>query len=57
MPNQSSVKEALNRIFKIIREIVEKSANGNYIYRGEPEQYQDEQTTINQLTLLPIANP
>lgn len=39
MSNQSVIKKALNRISKITREIVEKSADGNYIYRGEPEHY------------------
>ena len=36
---QSATQKALSRILKLIREIVEKSANGNCIYRGEPEHY------------------
>ena len=32
----------LDGLSKITREIVEKSANGNYIYRGEPEHYEEE---------------
>ena len=36
---QSVTENALDRIFEIIREIVEKSGNGNCIYRGETEHY------------------
>lgn len=32
----------LDGLSKITHEIVEKSANGNYIYRGEPEHYEEE---------------
>ena len=32
----------LDGLTKITREIVEISANGNYIYRGEPEHYEEE---------------
>lgn len=32
----------LDGLSKITREIVEKSANGNYIYRGEPEHHEEE---------------
>lgn len=32
-----SQKDHANRTWKIIHEIAEKSANGDYIYRGEPE--------------------
>ena len=34
---QNSQKDQGNGVWKIIHEIAEKSANGNYIYRGEPE--------------------
>lgn len=36
---QSTTQSALSRILELTREIVEKSANGNCIYRGEPEYY------------------
>ena len=36
---QSATEKALDRIFELIREIVERSGNGNCIYRGEPEHY------------------
>ncbi len=32
----------LDELSEITREIVERSANGNYIYRGEPEHYEEE---------------
>lgn len=32
----------LDGLSKITREIVKKSANGNYIYRGEPEHHEEE---------------
>ncbi len=35
----SATKNALDRISELIRKIVEKSGNGNCIYRGEPEHY------------------
>ena len=38
-PNQSEPQDDLSVILEIIREIAEKSASGNYIYRGEPECY------------------
>ena len=31
----------LNRVLEKIREITEKSADGDYIYRGEPEEYKE----------------
>ena len=37
MPNQSDLSKVLEKI----QEIVEKSADGDYIYRGEPEQHQE----------------
>ncbi len=39
MENQSNPQEDLNAVLKIIREIAEKSDSGNYLYRGEPEDY------------------
>ena len=39
MNTQSATENALSRILELIHEIVEKSANGNCIYRGEPEHY------------------
>ncbi len=36
----------LNGLSKIIQEIVEKSAGGNYIYRGEPECYDRISSTL-----------
>ena len=37
--SQSAAQNALSKIFELTREIVEKSATGNCIYRGEPEHY------------------
>ena len=37
--NQSDSQSNLSRILEKIHEIVEKSADADYIYRGEPEQY------------------
>ena len=39
MKNQSNLQNALNAVLEILREIAEKSDSGNYIYRGEPENY------------------
>lgn len=39
MNGQSDSKNELNRVLEKIQEIVEKSADGDYIYRGEPECY------------------
>ena len=39
MNTQSKSQNELNRVLEKIREIVEKSADGDYIYRGEPECY------------------
>ena len=41
MNTQSKFQNELNRILEKIQEIVEKSADGDYIYRGEPEQYKE----------------
>ncbi len=41
-PNQSeSQSDYLDGLSKVTRDIVEKSADGNYIYRGEPELYEE----------------
>ena len=45
-PNQLGPQDALNAILGIIREIEEKSANGNYIFRGEPECYPKISSTL-----------
>ena len=37
---QSESQNALNTVFEKIQEIAAKSADGDYIYRGEPEKYQ-----------------
>ena len=36
---QSESGDALERVLQILKEIVEKSADGDYIYRGEPKHY------------------
>jgi hypothetical protein len=36
---QSATEIAIDRIYELIRKIIEKSGNGNCIYRGEPEHY------------------
>ncbi len=41
MNTQSRSQNGLNRILEKIQEIIEKSADGDYIYRGEPEQYKE----------------
>lgn len=41
MSDKSDPQNVLNRVLEKIQEIVEKSADGDYIYRGEPEQYQE----------------
>ena len=40
MNNQSDSQNDLNRVLEKINEIVEKSADGDYIYRGEPECFE-----------------
>ena len=41
-PNQSEPQDDyLNRLSKITRDIVKESARGDYIYRGEPEHYEE----------------
>jgi tetratricopeptide (TPR) repeat protein len=39
MNDQSNSQNELNRVLEKIQEIVEKSADGDYIYRGESEDY------------------
>lgn len=39
-------KDSLSRVLKKIREIAEKSENGDYIYRGEPECYPKVSSTL-----------
>ena len=41
MNTQSDSQNELSRILEKIQEIIEKSADGDYIYRGEPEQYKE----------------
>ncbi len=41
MSDKSDSQNELDRVLEKIREIVEKSADGDYIYRGEPEHYQE----------------
>ena len=38
-PNQYEPQDDLSMVFRKIQEIVAKSADGDYIYRGEPEHY------------------
>ena len=45
-PNQSTPQDDLDRILEIIREIVEKSASGEHIYRGEAEHYDKVSSTL-----------
>ena len=45
-PNQPDSQNALNAVLEIIREIAEKSANGDYIYRGEPKYYDKVSSTL-----------
>ena len=40
MKNQPNPQNDLNAVLEILREIAEKSEGGNYIYRGEPEDYE-----------------
>lgn len=46
---QSATQNALSRILELIREIVEKSTNGNCIDRGEPEHYEKVSSTLYRL--------
>lgn len=47
---QSAIQNALSRILELTREIVEKSVNGNCIYRGEPEHYDKVSSALYRLT-------
>ena len=40
MSNQSEIEKALKRILEITSEIVQKSVDGDCLYRGEPEHYE-----------------
>ncbi len=46
IPNQSNPRTELNRILEIIQEIKEKSLDGDYIYRGEPQCYEKITSTL-----------
>ena len=47
VPSHSGIQnDSLNSILQIIQEIVERSGNGNYIYRGEPENYPKVSSTL-----------
>ena len=50
MQNQFPVEKYLNRITILIQEIVTKSVNGNYIYRGEPEHYEKVSSTLYRIS-------
>lgn len=39
MENQFYPQDSLNAVLEILRELAEKTARGNYIYRGEPRRY------------------
>ena len=39
-PNESNIQTNLDRVLEKIAEIAEKSADDDYIYRGEPECYE-----------------
>ncbi|MDE0315867.1 MAG: tetratricopeptide repeat protein [Candidatus Poribacteria bacterium] len=41
MNDRSDSQNELNRVLGKIQEIVEKSTDGDYIYRGEPEEYKE----------------
>ena len=42
MQNQSESSSDLSTVFEKIQEIAAKSTSGDYIYRGEPEHYQED---------------
>ena len=42
MQNQPESSSDLNTVFEMIQEIAAKSTSGDYIYRGEPEHYQED---------------
>ena len=41
-PNQPEPQDDLSAVFEKIQEIVAKSSDGDYIYRGEPEHYKEQ---------------
>ena len=45
-PEKPTSEELLRRVRKIIREIEDKSASGDYIFRGEPECYEKVSSTL-----------
>ena len=45
-PEKPNSQELLRRVRKIIREIEDKSASGDYIFRGEPECYEKVSSTL-----------
>ena len=44
--NASNTQNNLRRVLEKITEIAEKSADGDYIYRGEPECYENVSSTL-----------
>ena len=46
MDSNTPAKDQLSRVLEIIQEIAEKSADGDYIYRGEPECYDEVSSTL-----------
>ena len=56
--NESNTQTDLSRVLEKITEIAEKSANGNYIYRGEPECYGKVSSSLyRKLEELGLPNP
>ena len=45
-PSESNTQTDLSRVLAKINEIAEKSADGDYIYRGEPECYEKVSSTL-----------
>ena len=45
-PNQSNPQTELNTVLEIIGKIAKISADGDYIYRGEPECYKKVSSTL-----------
>lgn len=46
MNDQSNSQNEFSKVMEKIQEIVEKSADGDYIYRGEPECYPKVSSTL-----------
>ena len=56
--NESNTQTDLKRVLEKIAEIVEKSATGDYIYRGEPECYDKVSSNLyRKLEKLGLPNP